>query len=76
MPLHVYIDCLLKDVRNANHDAVKSCHLLAVAANVSEGTTQLSPNVFPALSYPFTVSLPVFIRSPVLFAGKKGLLFA
>lgn len=56
--LNVYIDCLLKEIKGASGEAVKSVHLLAVAASISdEGQKQVLDHVIPALSSPFTVSL-------------------
>lgn len=57
LPLSVYIDCPLKDIRNNNREAVKSVHLLAVAANITDGNKQILVHVIPALSSPFTVRL-------------------
>lgn len=55
LPLSVYIDCPLRDIRNNNHEAVKSVHLLVVAANIDDGNKQILDHVIPALSSPFTL---------------------
>ena len=55
--INVYIDCLLKDIRNASDEPVKSVHLLAVAVYISKGDQkEVLDHVIPALSSPFTVS--------------------